>query len=92
MERLSYGYAKSASRLEEAGARSTRARARPQAAPRASTTPASGVLRSVAHASPATSRSRPNNVGPKTIPDYDEVANQAITELPGGGKVFAGPA
>ena len=34
----------------------------------------------------------PNNVGPKTIPNYDAVANQAITELPGGGKVFAGPA
>ncbi len=33
----------------------------------------------------------PNNVGPKTIPDYDKVANQAITDLPGGGKVFAGP-
>ena len=32
----------------------------------------------------------PNNVGPKTIPDYTKVANQAITELPGGGKVFAG--
>ena len=32
----------------------------------------------------------PNNVGLKTIPDYDKVANQAITELPGGGKVFAG--
>ena len=32
----------------------------------------------------------PNNVGPKTIPDYNKVANQAITELPGGGKVFAG--
>jgi hypothetical protein len=32
----------------------------------------------------------PNNVGPKTIPDYDKVANQAITALPGGGKVFAG--
>jgi hypothetical protein len=32
----------------------------------------------------------PNNVGPKTIPNYDAVANQAITELPSGGKVFAG--
>ena len=32
----------------------------------------------------------PNNVGPKTFPNYDAVANQAITELPGGGKVFAG--
>jgi hypothetical protein len=34
----------------------------------------------------------PNNVGPKTIPNYDAVANQAIQTLPGGaGKVFAGP-
>jgi len=32
----------------------------------------------------------PNNVGPKTIPDYDAVAAQAIRNLPGGGKVFAG--
>jgi len=32
----------------------------------------------------------PNNVGPKTIPNYDAVANQAITDLPSGGKVFAG--
>ena len=32
----------------------------------------------------------PNNVGPKTIPNYNDVANQAITDLPGGGKVFAG--
>jgi hypothetical protein len=32
----------------------------------------------------------PNNVGPKTIPDYNRVASQAIRSLPGGGKVFAG--
>jgi hypothetical protein len=32
----------------------------------------------------------PNNVGPKTIPNYDAVANEAIRSLPGGGKVFAG--
>src|SRR4051794_6660848 len=32
----------------------------------------------------------PNNVGPKTIPDYEGVAAQAIHSLPGGGKVFAG--
>jgi hypothetical protein len=32
----------------------------------------------------------PNNVGPKTFPNYDAVANQAIRSLPGGGKVFAG--
>src|SRR3954468_17145932 len=33
----------------------------------------------------------PNNTGDKTFPDYDAVANQAIAELPSGGKVFAGP-
>lgn len=32
----------------------------------------------------------PNNVGPKTIPDYDAVAAQAVRSLPGGGRVFAG--
>src|SRR3954452_22222739 len=32
----------------------------------------------------------PDNVGPKTIPDYDAVAAGAIRSLHGGGKVFAG--
>ncbi|MEA2312720.1 MAG: hypothetical protein QOE28_2688 [Solirubrobacteraceae bacterium] len=32
----------------------------------------------------------PDDVGPKTIPDYAAVASQAIRTLPGGGKVFAG--
>src|SRR4051812_38830209 len=32
----------------------------------------------------------PNNVGPRTFPNYDAVAGQAIRQLPGGGKVFAG--
>jgi len=32
----------------------------------------------------------PNNVGPKTIPNYTAVADQAIHTLKGGGKVFAG--
>ena len=32
----------------------------------------------------------PNNVGPKTIPDYDKVASAAIRSLPGGGRTFAG--
>lgn len=32
----------------------------------------------------------PDNVGPKTFPDYNAVADQAIRALPGGGKVFAG--
>jgi hypothetical protein len=32
----------------------------------------------------------PNNVGPKTFPNYGAVAGEAIKSLPGGGKVFAG--
>jgi uncharacterized protein DUF4331 len=32
----------------------------------------------------------PNDVGPKTFPDYASVANEAIKSLPGGGRVFAG--
>jgi hypothetical protein len=32
----------------------------------------------------------PNNVGPKTMPNYDAVAAQAIKCLPGGLKVFVG--
>jgi hypothetical protein len=32
----------------------------------------------------------PNNVGPRTFPNYDAVAGQAIRSMPGGGKVFAG--
>ena len=32
----------------------------------------------------------PNNVGPKTFPSYNAVADQAIRSLPGGAKVFAG--
>jgi hypothetical protein len=32
----------------------------------------------------------PNNVGPKTIPNYSAVATQAIHSLKGGGTVFAG--
>lgn len=32
----------------------------------------------------------PNNVGPSTFPNYDQVANQAIRSVRGGGKVFAG--
>ena len=32
----------------------------------------------------------PNNVGPKTIPDYNAVANQGIRSLRGGGRVFVG--
>src|SRR5205085_10752115 len=31
-----------------------------------------------------------NNVGPRTFPNYDAGANQAIRSVKGGGKVFAG--
>jgi hypothetical protein len=33
----------------------------------------------------------PANVGPRSTPNYDGLAAQAIRDLPGGGKVFAGP-
>jgi hypothetical protein len=33
----------------------------------------------------------PDNVGPKTIPDYAGVAAGAVKPLPGGGKTFVGP-
>ncbi len=32
----------------------------------------------------------PNNVGPASTPNYNTLAGQAIHDLPGGGKVFAG--
>jgi hypothetical protein len=32
----------------------------------------------------------PVNIGPRSTPDYDSLANAAITDLPGGIKVFAG--
>ena len=32
----------------------------------------------------------PNNVGPKTMPDYGKLAGQAIKPVQGGGQVFAG--
>ena len=35
-------------------------------------------------------RVAPSNVGPKTMPDYETLANSAIRSLPGGGRVFAG--
>ncbi len=35
-------------------------------------------------------RVAPSNVGPKTMPDYETLANSAIRRLGGGGKVFAG--
>jgi Domain of unknown function (DUF4331)/FlgD Ig-like domain len=33
----------------------------------------------------------PNFVGPVSMPDYESLANQAITDLPDGSKVFLGP-
>jgi hypothetical protein len=33
----------------------------------------------------------PDNVGPKTMPDYAQVAAGAVRGLPGGGKTFVGP-
>ena len=33
----------------------------------------------------------PDNVGPKTIPNYDKVAAGAVASLRGGGKTFVGP-
>ena len=32
----------------------------------------------------------PNNIGPRTTPNYRQLANAAVTNLAGGGKVFAG--
>jgi hypothetical protein len=33
----------------------------------------------------------PANIGPRSTPNYDQLAAQAIKPLPGGGQVFAGP-
>jgi len=33
----------------------------------------------------------PANIGPRSTPNYDALANQAIYTLPDGGKVFVGP-
>jgi hypothetical protein len=33
----------------------------------------------------------PDNVGPKTMPNYANVSNGAVKGLPGGGKTFVGP-
>jgi hypothetical protein len=33
----------------------------------------------------------PANIGPRSTPNYNDVAFQAIKALPGGGQVFAGP-
>src|SRR5688500_14080181 len=34
----------------------------------------------------------PDNVGPKTIPNYEPVSNGAVEPVKGGGKTFVGPA
>src|SRR3954452_1928856 len=38
----------------------------------------------------AASTVAPSDIGPKTMPNYQTLANQGITPLRGGGKVFAG--
>jgi Domain of unknown function (DUF4331) len=87
VERLSYGYSKSASdsRKHKKGKRHSRKHKKSKGKHRSKRRVLRSV-RTVARNIPVA----PNNVGPKTIPDYDKVANEAITELPGGGKVFAG--
>ena len=42
------------------------------------------------HAVLARSTVVPSDIGPKTMPNYQTLANQGITPLRGGGKVFAG--
>jgi hypothetical protein len=87
VERLSYGYSKSASASKKGKKHSRKGKSRKHKSKRHKRS--KRVLRSVrtiARNVPVA----PNNVGPKTIPNYTKVANEAITELPGGGKVFAG--
>jgi hypothetical protein len=88
VERLSYGYAKSASASKKGRKHSRKGKSRKHKS-KGRHKRSKRVLRSVrtiARNVPVA----PNNVGPKTIPNYTKVANEAITELPGGGKVFAG--
>ena len=33
----------------------------------------------------------PVNIGPRSTPNYNQLAIEAIKGLPGGGQVFAGP-
>jgi hypothetical protein len=90
VERLSYGYSKSASaskKGKKGKKHSRKGKSRKHKSKRKHSKRVLRSVRTVARNIPVA----PNNVGPKTIPDYDKVANQAITELPGGGKVFAGP-
>jgi uncharacterized protein DUF4331 len=88
VERLSYGYARSASASKKHKRAHKKSKARKHKSKRRHNR-GRRVLRSVrtiARNVPVA----PNNVGPKTIPNYTAVANQAITDLPNGGKVFAG--
>jgi uncharacterized protein DUF4331 len=88
VERLSYGYSRSASASKKKGKKHSRkGKSRKHKSKRRHSRRVLRSVRTVARNIPVA----PNNVGPKTIPNYDAVANQAITELPGGGKVFAGP-
>ena len=84
VERLSYGYAKSASASKKGKKHSRKGKSRKHKSSKRKRVLRS--VRTVARNIPVA----PNNVGPKTIPNYDKVANEAITQLPGGGKVFAG--
>ena len=86
VERLSYGYAKSASSSKNGKKHSRKDKPQARKGKHRSKRRVLRSVRTVARNIPVA----PNNVGPKTIPDYTKVANQAITELPGGGKVFAG--
>src|SRR4029077_2404431 len=38
----------------------------------------------------ATASTPPDNIGPRSTPDYHSLAAKAVTPLAGGGKVFAG--
>jgi hypothetical protein len=90
VERLSYGYSKSASdsrKGKKQRKHSRKGKSRKHKSKRRHSRRVLRSVRTVARNIPVA----PNNVGPKTIPNYDAVANQAITTLPGGGKVFAGP-
>jgi hypothetical protein len=89
VERLSYGYSSREARDSRKGRKHSRKHSRKHKSNRRKHRAKRRVLRSVrtvARNIPVA----PNNVGPKTIPNYTKVANEAITDLPGGGKVFAG--
>ena len=91
VERLSYGYSYRGASESRKGREHSRKHSRKHKSKRRHHRSKRRVLRSVrtvARNIPVA----PNNVGPKTFPgdNYTKVANQAITDLPGGGKVFAG--